>query len=410
MTTDTDVHPATPRRAAVPYPRLRVPLAATSLVMRPRLLELLGAHHDPSGAGPDVTFLCAPAGSGKTTLLAEWAQRLRRRGGDATVAWVSLESSDNDVHQLWSAVLDAIDAGAGEDSPVAGLDAPSHDFSSAFLSAFTDAMDRAPHPGVPAAGRRARALRPPDPPLARPAAAGDAGTAAPRDVGAVRARPAAPPAPAGGTRARDRREAARLHARRGHDDAGRARRAARPRGPAGPARANRGLGGRPPAGRHVARPRGGPVGAHRELRQQRPGRGRLPGRRGAGPAAGTGPAVPAGDLRLRPLPGGPGPRRCRGGRTPAPSSTSSSAPTPSSCGYGRRDGWYRYHPMLQAVPACRADPAEPGPHVGPARDRGALVRRAQRDAHRDRARRRGAGRRPDRRAAGGLRPGARPAG
>lgn len=131
------------QRAAVPSPKVRVPVASTTLVMRPRLLGLIGTPSDEYSIRPDLTFLCAPAGSGKTTLLAEWAQHRRRRG-DATVAWVSLESGDNDIHMLWSAILTAIDASARWEggSLVAGLSAPSHRFSSAFLSQFVDAIDR----------------------------------------------------------------------------------------------------------------------------------------------------------------------------------------------------------------------------------------------------------------------------
>jgi LuxR family maltose regulon positive regulatory protein len=136
-----------PQRAAVPLPKVRVPLASTTLVLRPRLLGLIGQPSDGGADRPDLTFLCAPAGSGKTTLLAEWAQRRSRRA-EVAVAWVSLDSGDNDIYRLWSAILTAIDVSirwpAG--SPVESLSAPSRRFFPTFLSQFVEAVEHTPVP------------------------------------------------------------------------------------------------------------------------------------------------------------------------------------------------------------------------------------------------------------------------
>jgi LuxR family maltose regulon positive regulatory protein len=132
-------------RAPVPAPKVRIPTASTALVMRPRLLELVG-ECNTEGPGPDLTFLCAPAGSGKTSLLAEWARRRRKRG-DA-IAWVSLEAGDNDVHLLWSAILVSINASCRwpDGSSLPGIGAPRSGMSPAFLSAFDEAVNELPQP------------------------------------------------------------------------------------------------------------------------------------------------------------------------------------------------------------------------------------------------------------------------
>ncbi len=55
--------------------------------------------------------MSAPAGFGKTTLLAEW---LASVGQDARVAWVSLDSRDNDPHLFCAYLVAAVRAVAGE--------------------------------------------------------------------------------------------------------------------------------------------------------------------------------------------------------------------------------------------------------------------------------------------------------
>lgn len=87
-----------------------VPLLATKLVippphprilLRPRLIERL-----QEGSSRKLTLLSAPAGFGKTTLLSAWLGALAGQG--RPVAWVSLDSEDNDPTRFWSYLLAAI--------------------------------------------------------------------------------------------------------------------------------------------------------------------------------------------------------------------------------------------------------------------------------------------------------------
>ena len=74
--------------------RLRAPAIPPHYVRRPRLLELL----DESAASP-ITSVVAPAGSGKTSLLVDWLSSL-----SIPAAWLSLDETDRDRGQLWTAV------------------------------------------------------------------------------------------------------------------------------------------------------------------------------------------------------------------------------------------------------------------------------------------------------------------
>ncbi|HVU69725.1 MAG TPA: LuxR C-terminal-related transcriptional regulator [Ktedonobacteraceae bacterium] len=87
--------------------KLRVPRLPVQHVPRPRLVKLL----EKSAAG-SLTLVAAPAGSGKTTLLAEWA-----RATSLPVAWLALESADNEPRRLLSylqASLQTLDARLGQ--------------------------------------------------------------------------------------------------------------------------------------------------------------------------------------------------------------------------------------------------------------------------------------------------------
>jgi len=58
------------------------------------------------GAESRLTLVSAPAGFGKTTLLAEWLAEAP--GEDRSVAWLSLDSSDNEPASFWACVVTAL--------------------------------------------------------------------------------------------------------------------------------------------------------------------------------------------------------------------------------------------------------------------------------------------------------------
>ena len=140
-------------RADVPAPKVRVPAKHPTLVPRERLLRLLDPErHDHGAAAPRVTLVCAPAGSGKTSLLSSWAERLSAGGptgdGVTAVAWVSLDSNDNDIFLLWSAVLAALELTGvwGRDSALSALSPPRAAMEAGFLSAVVTAFEQVTTP------------------------------------------------------------------------------------------------------------------------------------------------------------------------------------------------------------------------------------------------------------------------
>ena len=87
--------------------KLHVPGPRPGLVPRPRLLARLD-----EGLARGLVLVCGPAGYGKTILLADWT----RRGGPP-VAWLSLDSGDNDPARFWRHAVAALDharPGTGE--------------------------------------------------------------------------------------------------------------------------------------------------------------------------------------------------------------------------------------------------------------------------------------------------------
>src|SRR6266545_3828194 len=128
--------PATNRELAAPAtnsPARAIPLLTTklyvppprlNLVARPRLIARLQA-----GLRDKLTLLAAPAGFGKTTLLSAWlssefrvpsgrlssalTETQQRKTQDSkrktSVAWVSLDASDNDPPRFWSYVCAAVE-------------------------------------------------------------------------------------------------------------------------------------------------------------------------------------------------------------------------------------------------------------------------------------------------------------
>ncbi|WP_421740654.1 LuxR C-terminal-related transcriptional regulator [Cellulomonas sp.] len=94
--------------------KLHVPTLRRGLVARPRLLERVRP-----GVDARLTLVCAPAGFGKSTLVAEWVAGAPADG--RAVAWLSLDSSDNDPATFWRYVLTAL-AGATDGAGSRALD------------------------------------------------------------------------------------------------------------------------------------------------------------------------------------------------------------------------------------------------------------------------------------------------
>src|SRR5262252_2923877 len=78
--------------------KLHVPRLQQGFVARLRLVEALD-----EGLSRRLILVCAPAGFGKTALLADWARR-----GARPVAWLSLDTADNDPVRFWRHVAAAL--------------------------------------------------------------------------------------------------------------------------------------------------------------------------------------------------------------------------------------------------------------------------------------------------------------
>lgn len=107
--TNTDEQP--PRRHARPRRSQRhqeTPLLATRMLMPRSPAHVVNRMHVGArlqrGMERPLTLLTAPPGFGKTTALAAWARRV-----DAPVAWVSLDTGDNEPGQFWAYVLAALE-------------------------------------------------------------------------------------------------------------------------------------------------------------------------------------------------------------------------------------------------------------------------------------------------------------
>ena len=86
--------------------KLHVPRPRAQLVPRPQLIQ-----HLQTGIQGVLTLISAPAGFGKTTLLAQW-----REASHMPVAWLSLETEDNEPARFFSyliAALQTLDPGIG---------------------------------------------------------------------------------------------------------------------------------------------------------------------------------------------------------------------------------------------------------------------------------------------------------
>ena len=89
--------------------KLYVPKRRRELVPRPRLIERLSRATESK-----LTLISAPAGFGKTTLLTDWVASVRPEV--ASIAWLSLDQSDNHPSVFWTyliAALQKVAPGAG---------------------------------------------------------------------------------------------------------------------------------------------------------------------------------------------------------------------------------------------------------------------------------------------------------
>ena len=101
FTVECDQH-RTPWQASFVATKFFVPTPSHTLISRPRLVALL-----MEGFTQKLTLVSAPAGFGKTTLVSAWVRSLPK--DHAQVAWVSLDSRDNEPIRFWTAVLTALE-------------------------------------------------------------------------------------------------------------------------------------------------------------------------------------------------------------------------------------------------------------------------------------------------------------
>jgi LuxR family transcriptional regulator, maltose regulon positive regulatory protein len=118
--------------------KLRPPPARSEWMVRRRLLEELAG-----GGQRSVTLIAAPAGYGKTTVVTQW---LASMWAPAKLAWISLDSPDNEPARLWTHIAAALDrVGCSIARDIAGfIAAGRHDMMTAVLPRIIDAIAALP--------------------------------------------------------------------------------------------------------------------------------------------------------------------------------------------------------------------------------------------------------------------------
>jgi LuxR family transcriptional regulator, maltose regulon positive regulatory protein len=87
---DYDIHPPLLTKFIVPKPQ-------NDSFVRNELINRLNFALDKK-----IIIICAPAGYGKTSLLADW---LSAKDNKVSVAWISIDSNDNDISRFWINIL-----------------------------------------------------------------------------------------------------------------------------------------------------------------------------------------------------------------------------------------------------------------------------------------------------------------
>lgn len=87
--------------------KLHIPVPRQGLVGRPDLCQRLTDRSDAR-----LTLISAPPGFGKTTLLAEWLAS--KALGETAIAWLSLDSTDNQPAVFWAHVVAALTPAIGD--------------------------------------------------------------------------------------------------------------------------------------------------------------------------------------------------------------------------------------------------------------------------------------------------------
>jgi LuxR family transcriptional regulator, maltose regulon positive regulatory protein len=118
--------------------KLRPPPARSEWMVRRRLLEELAG-----GGQRSVTLIAAPAGYGKTTVVTQW---LASMWAPVKLAWISLDSPDNEPARLWTHIAAALDrVGCSIARDIAGfIAAGRHDMMTAVLPRIIDAIAALP--------------------------------------------------------------------------------------------------------------------------------------------------------------------------------------------------------------------------------------------------------------------------
>lgn len=91
-----------PAQTSLLLSKLLPPRLPSEFVERPRLLQQLGRALERK-----ITLLVAPTGFGKTSVISQWIRARQRSELLLPVAWVSLDSGDNDLFRFWHYLIAA---------------------------------------------------------------------------------------------------------------------------------------------------------------------------------------------------------------------------------------------------------------------------------------------------------------